>query len=68
VKKYKIGQKVVYNRDVYSIVDFDGSNDSLIVKRVGQSTPITIPSDQAHPIMEEGKDDDINRVSKLLKG
>lgn len=67
MSKFRVGQRVVFNEVVYTVAEIE-SPDALVVKRVGQVTPITIPADQARPIMEEGKDTNIDRNNNMLKG
>lgn len=51
--EYQAGRLVEFQSTTYRIVKDEG--DSLLVKRSGSNTPISIPKNQSRPLLEEGK-------------
>lgn len=47
------GSKVVFQNDVYTVVSDEG--DSLVVKRAGSRTPISVPKSQVRKVFQEGR-------------
>ena len=52
--KIKYGTKVVFQNEVYTVIE-DPLDDSLLVKRGGAKTPISIPKKDAEIVFQEGR-------------
>ena len=60
MNEYRVGAKVDFQSNIYTIVKDEGQ--SLVVKRMGSKSPISIPKSQAKLLFEEGRTNfDINR-------
>lgn len=64
MSNFKPGDRVSYNNEIYTVVLNEG--DSLAVKRSGSSSPISIPTNQAKKIFQEGRQ--AYDVNKKLNG
>lgn len=52
--KIKCGTKVEFQGNIYLVIEDPGDN-SLLVKRGGSRTPISIPKSQARVVVQEGR-------------
>lgn len=53
MKNYQPGELVDFQGNTYSVVKEEG--EALVVKRAGSHEPISIPKNQAHSLLEEGR-------------
>jgi len=55
MNEYRSGKKVDFQSTIYVIISDEGN--SLVVKRPGSNSPISIPKSQAKLLLEEGRSD-----------